>query len=188
MLNVFWNVAFEHPLLPSLQATFTVLSFFVHAVEAPVIVPHVGAVLSTYTFTPHATEFPAPSVNVIFAVFVVDEYVCDLAPHPLPPESLQATVTVLFPFVHAVDAPLIVPHVGAFLSMYTFTGQFVVKPALSFIVIFPVLAVALNVAWNSALEHPDPESLHLALIVLFPFVHVVEAPVIAPQVGAVLST
>ena len=46
-LNAFWNVALEHPLLLSLQATFIVLSFFVHVVDAPVIVPHDGATLST---------------------------------------------------------------------------------------------------------------------------------------------
>ena len=177
-----------HPESLSLQFTEMLLSPPVHDVDAPLTPPHDGAVLSTYTFTPQDTEFPAPSFNVMLDVLFVDENVCDLAPHPLPPESLQFTVIVLLPFVHDVDAPLMLPHVGAFLSTYTLAAQFVVHPALSFIVTLPVFVDDENVFENCDCVQPECESLQFALIVLFPFVHDVDAPLIVPHVGAFLST
>lgn len=77
-----------------------------------------GGVLSIYTFTLHSFVLPALSVIVIVLVLVSVVKFLEKLPvwQPLS-VSLQLTVIFLFPFVQDVLAPVILPQLGATLSI-----------------------------------------------------------------------
>ena len=149
----------------------------------------VGFSLSIYTLTEHVLVIPALLVIVRFPVFIdvenVAETVDNLQPLTL---SLHPTDIVLLPvLIQDVDAPVTCSQLGPVVSTYASTLQFVVFPALSFIVIVPTL-VSVNVLLYDVCTHPLPLSIQATDIVLADELQDVDAPVTVPHVGGVLST